>query len=116
MLFATGSISNGTAKTPFPNNASIGSANACSSSTSCGSSKQTVSASSFLSLDENNANFLKPTSTGMTISAGSPTACIAGPDYFGINRSSSDCDIGAMEFSGEDVVVRPREPTGLVVQ
>lgn len=116
ILYATGNDANGNTKTPFPNNTSIDSFNACTSSTNCGTSKQTISASSFQSLDENSVNFLKLVPGATPINTGTTLAAVT-TDYFGTSRPvDSIYDIGAFEYSaGSSDTIPPATPTGLGV-
>ena len=107
VIYATGNDANSNAKTPFPNNASIDSYNACSSTTSCGTNKQTVSATDFISLDENNIDFLKITSGDSPYQNGTDLTADVPNDYLGQTRSAP-VSIGAMEVEA----ATPETPMG----
>lgn len=92
---ASGSF-NGYAYVPFPGSSTASkSYNACSG-TPCGTTSQSISASDFLSLSENSANFLRLQSSAAAVNSADNANCIA-PDYFG-TATRSPCDIGAMEY------------------
>jgi hypothetical protein len=110
IIYATGSDPNGNVKTPFPNNASVDSFNGCSSTTNCGSSKQTVSASSFISLNENSPDFLRLVDGSNLIGSGTSLSVVS-VDYLGSLRVG--WDIGAISTRSGSASEVPGAPTNL---
>jgi hypothetical protein len=98
IIYATGNDPGGAPKRPFGGGASVGSFNGCITGLSCGTSKQTVSSADFLSLNENNINFLRPTTSSVVKNNGTSVCTISqSKDYWGNVRPSGTCDIGALE-------------------
>lgn len=93
---ATGDDANGNAKTAFPNDASLDSYNACTSSTSCGTSASTIAAGDFVSLDPTNAGFLRLAASSAPIDHGATLTEVTS-DYAGNARTAGSYDIGAFE-------------------
>jgi hypothetical protein len=111
IIFATGSTANGYAKIPFDGSPFAASNNLCASGTKCGSSTGVVSASSFLSTDQNSAWFLRP--------GGSMTALLGlnvglSVDYLG-NARPTIGSVGAIQTSGVTAEV-PLPPSNFTVR
>jgi hypothetical protein len=101
------------AKDPFDSSSFVASNNLCASGKSCGTSKQNYSTNTFLSTDENNANFLKIGSSSEALDHGTDVSI--NNSYFGISRTNTP-DIGADEYSaGGGDAVAPNAPSGLSV-
>jgi hypothetical protein len=86
--------------------------NICGSSESCGTSgKQSWSASTVLSTDESNANFMRIGSTSNAVDKGYATGI--SKYYFGTGSRSGTIDIGADEYGVSDDDGRPSAPRNL---
>ena len=95
-MYATGSC-NGTNKTAFPTSGGTSKTyNACETGDNCGTNNQAVSATDFISLDENNIDFLKITSSDSPYQNGTDLTATVPDDYLGQTRSAP-VSIGAME-------------------
>ena len=113
ILYATGTDAGGNSKKPFPPTAptSAKSNSACALLTSCGGTSDlpNLPAGSFLSLNENDPGFLRPTGTSPALGKGTNFSSVFTSDYFGNTRSSTGAwAIGAIEcLRGTSTVCAP---------
>lgn len=100
VLYATGTDGGGNTLVPFWSNGSRGNNNACTASSNCGTSKQTVSAASFGSVDPASQQFMRPVAGATTIDHGvDVSASGITLDYMGKSRPAGAAyDIGAFEY------------------